>query len=459
MSQQPFNSDSGFSSTGNITSSGNIIGTTTDNPGSLQWIGNSSGDGNSYTTLELRPDDTLLVGGQYLILDPTGGGHIHVRAGGAQDNATGNLFIGGENSYFNLPPGANPPVSIAANSQVWTFGTNGVLNLPGEGILQSTDDTVTLQSFNTVSGNANSVYVGTSGGLGFNDQQIGGNWLEIFRTGTEPEIKTTVGNLSIQTSSNATPYTWTFGSTGNLTLPGNTFAVNYANGTPVTIGGGSSYGDSNVVTLLSNFGSNTISTTGNITSNAIVGGTLRATGSVGNEGGQLDLATAAANTTLVGSSVTVDIFQNRFRIFESGGTFRGGYIDLANCAAAVGTPIVNRTSRIAAANTKVTFNNITAQVGGSPTRLYIGAATSNLQVAGTSQTMTSGSMAVGSWINVPISTGTGNEFAMSGALSSNGDTAVLNITDQTAGTGTWRITGIIANTASNLYSITIEQIA
>jgi hypothetical protein len=32
---------------------------------------------------------------------------------------------------------------------------------------------------------------------------------------------------------------WTFGTTGNLTLPGNTFAVNYANGTPVSIGGGS----------------------------------------------------------------------------------------------------------------------------------------------------------------------------------------------------------------------------
>jgi hypothetical protein len=32
---------------------------------------------------------------------------------------------------------------------------------------------------------------------------------------------------------------WQFGTDGVLTLPGNTFAVNYANGTPVTIGGGS----------------------------------------------------------------------------------------------------------------------------------------------------------------------------------------------------------------------------
>jgi fructose-specific component phosphotransferase system IIB-like protein len=52
------------------------------------------------------------------------------------------------------------------------------------------------------------------------------------------------GNISITgnvqgTSANVTlvagVYDWTFDTTGNLTLPGNTFAVNYANGTPVDI--------------------------------------------------------------------------------------------------------------------------------------------------------------------------------------------------------------------------------
>jgi hypothetical protein len=37
--------------------------------------------------------------------------------------------------------------------------------------------------------------------------------------------------------------TWTFDTTGNLTLPSNSFAVNYANGDPVVIGGGGSTGD------------------------------------------------------------------------------------------------------------------------------------------------------------------------------------------------------------------------
>lgn len=84
-----------------------------------------------------------------------------------------------------------------------------------------------------------------------------------------------IGNISITgnvtgTQSNvdiiAGSYQWTFNNAGNLVLPGNTFSVNYANGTAVSLGGGSTYGDPNVVTLMSAFGSNTISTTGNVTS-------------------------------------------------------------------------------------------------------------------------------------------------------------------------------------------------
>ena len=53
-----------------------------------------------------------------------------------------------------------------------------------------------------------------------------------------------IGNISITgnvtgTSSNVTlvagSYNWTFDNTGNLTLPGNTFSVNYANNTPVNV--------------------------------------------------------------------------------------------------------------------------------------------------------------------------------------------------------------------------------
>jgi hypothetical protein len=205
MSIQPFSSDSGFNSTGNITTTANIVGITANNSGYLGWIGNSSGDGNGYTTLQLVPDDTLTGLDQYITLDPTSPGHIHIRAGGTQDNSQADLILGGENSYVQVPSGLDPNVLVSANTHVWTFGSTGLygeLTLPGEGLIRAIDDSISLVSFNTGSGNANSVYLGTSGGLGFNDQEIGGNWLEIFRNGAEPEIRVPVGrgNLNIQTA-------------------------------------------------------------------------------------------------------------------------------------------------------------------------------------------------------------------------------------------------------------------
>jgi len=72
---------------------------------------------------------------------------------------------------------------------------------------------------------------------------------------------------------------------------------------------------------------------------------LRSSQSSGDEGGQLDLATASTNNTLVGGFVNIDIFQNKLRIFESGGTNRGVYIDLANGASSgVGTNLLSPSS-------------------------------------------------------------------------------------------------------------------
>jgi hypothetical protein len=161
----------------------------------------------------------------------TAGGNLNLIGGLGAGNDGGG---GGPGGAVNITSGASADVAghagnvtINTGSNTWTFDYNGVATLPGEGILRSIDDTVTLQSFNTSTGNANSVYLGTSGGLGFNDGEIGGNWLEIFRNGAEPEIRVPVGrgNLNIQTASGNTPYNWTFDNTGNLSTPGNVTAT------------------------------------------------------------------------------------------------------------------------------------------------------------------------------------------------------------------------------------------
>ena len=77
------------------------------------------------------------------------------------------------------------------------------------------------------------------------------------------------------------------------------------------------------------------------TSGLLTATTLKSSQSSGDEGGQLDLATAATNSTLSGGSVAIDIYQNKLRIFETGGTNRGVYIDIANGATSgVGTNLL-----------------------------------------------------------------------------------------------------------------------
>jgi hypothetical protein len=98
----------------------------------INFVPNSSGDGNGYSTIELRPDTNLSGTDQYLIIDPTAPGHIHIRAGGIQDDSSADLIVGGENSHLKVSAGANSSVSIRANSHQFIFGEfgYGVLRFP-----------------------------------------------------------------------------------------------------------------------------------------------------------------------------------------------------------------------------------------------------------------------------------------------------------------------------------------
>jgi hypothetical protein len=69
-------------------------------------------------------------------------------------------------------------------------------------------------------------------------------------------------------------------------------------------------------------------------------GTLRALSQGGDEGGEIFLDKAQTNTSL-SAGVTIDIYQNKLRFFETGGSVRGVYIDIANGASAgVGTNLL-----------------------------------------------------------------------------------------------------------------------
>ena len=106
-----------------------------DRYGYISWAGNTSGDGAGYNTMRLVPDLLGLEDAdQYIILDPTSPGHIHIRAGGTQDSSQAILYFGGENSHVKIDSGPNPPVTVMANNKSWTFSANGNLTFPNSSV-------------------------------------------------------------------------------------------------------------------------------------------------------------------------------------------------------------------------------------------------------------------------------------------------------------------------------------
>jgi len=59
-----------------------------------------------------------------------------------------------------------------------------------------------------------------------------------------------------------------------------------------------------------------------------VSGYFRSNNSSGDEGGEIFLSKSVTNTTL-NNGVTIDVYQNKLRFFEQGGTARGYYIDIS----------------------------------------------------------------------------------------------------------------------------------
>lgn len=104
--------------------------------------GTASGDGNGYSTLELVPDNDLYVNDQYIIVDPTAPNHIHLRAGGMQDNSSADLFVGAE--YTNIRISDISDNVIITTSQLgegittynWVFDSQSKFTFPMGGTIE-----------------------------------------------------------------------------------------------------------------------------------------------------------------------------------------------------------------------------------------------------------------------------------------------------------------------------------
>jgi hypothetical protein len=127
-------------------------------------------------------------------------------------------------TWLTIDPNVGNPI-ISASVGVVGNAAGGNISIAGGAADQFSLNT-------SAGGNVNIV-----GGLGASDDGGGGGpgGSVNITSGASADPAGVNGNVVINTGGSNN---WTFDYTGNLTLPGNTFAVNYANGAQVSIGGG-----------------------------------------------------------------------------------------------------------------------------------------------------------------------------------------------------------------------------
>jgi hypothetical protein len=129
---------------------------------------------------------------------------------------------------------------------------------------------------------------------------------------------------------------------------------------------------------------------GDVFISSAAGSKLSIMQSSGDEGGEIFLNKAVTNTTLT-TGVTIDVWQNRIRFFETGGTNRGAYIDLTACSTSVGTNLLSSGSGSGISNLNgLTATTQTFATGTSGTDFNISSSTSthtfNIPYAGSGAT-------------------------------------------------------------------------
>lgn len=248
-----------FNSLGEIT-----VSTADANDGLIKWVANSSGDGFGFTTMVLVPDTTVEGYDQYLIIDPTGPDHIHIRAGGTQDNSNAQLYLGGENSHFLVDSGENPPVYVTSNNNTWTFDAVGNLNLPGNVtnfaacsainfVANSSGDgsgysTIELRPDSNAGSDQYIIIDPTTGGHihvragGTQDSSSG----ELFLGGENSHVRIGAGpNPPVTISANA--YSWNFDNNNrNLYVPG---PINFQQNATIPLGAPTANGANDRITI------------------------------------------------------------------------------------------------------------------------------------------------------------------------------------------------------------------
>jgi hypothetical protein len=235
----PISSDGGFTSGGNINLNGNL-----NLPlGSIVYETNIPDGALSGSAIALKPAGGTTAN-QQLLIYPTAadGDHVHLTSGNLYATE---LFLGSDNLYVKLANTGNVVINSNdgnSSNAMWTFGTDGSLTFPiGISIDNSVDplypkiiaDSNLLFSVQGQGANGSAALAWTI------DPNAASQYaaVAVTRAGGD-DLAKVILTAQANSGDSANAKVWTFNEAGNLTLPGNTFAVNYANGTQVSISGG-----------------------------------------------------------------------------------------------------------------------------------------------------------------------------------------------------------------------------
>lgn len=240
----------------------------------------------------------------------------------------------------------------------WTEGDANITNLNNDKI-ELTDLSITT---NTSSGNGSLSYNNTTGVFSFTPADLGsvGGLADIVED-TSPQLGGDLdvngknitsasngninitpngsGNISLAPASGkiilgALDFPTSMGTTGQVLTTNGSSAMSWTtvsaspsgSNTELQFNNSGAFGSSSALTWDGTYLSGTY---------------LKSSNSSGDEGGEILLAKPATNSTLGGTGVTIDVYQNKLRIFEQGGSARGAYIDLTAAATGVGTNLLS----------------------------------------------------------------------------------------------------------------------
>jgi hypothetical protein len=287
------------------------------------------------------------------------GNHVHLTSGNL---AVTDIFLGDDDQYIRTRTDGGMTIGTNGgeinNGWAWTFGANAVLSVPYEGLIRATDDSISLQTYDTVANVTHGVRLGTGGSLFLEHITNNVPWLQIDTFAGNTRFQSNGGAI-IKTDTFGSEWSWLFGNTGVLTTPGNVqvgSAGTYGNISFVNTIQANNYAYANGVSILSGIGGGTYGNTevaaylaGNVTTGNLTVGNLIVTGNSSvintesyvvadniiqmanaNPADTLDLGFVAhrtVNSTLEHTGLVRDASAGNWRLFSNVVTQPGNTVD------------------------------------------------------------------------------------------------------------------------------------